>query len=162
MTTSRRTASWTTDSPDATRKLARALGETARGGMVIGLVGILGAGKTHFVKGLAAGIGCTDEHAVTSPTFVIVNEYRGRLTLYHLDAYRLHSASELEDIGFAELIRPDSLVVVEWADRVGEIVPDGALWVTIDIISATGRSFAAKAQGMPGTQGLLDWAAHLR
>lgn len=162
MTVSKRVNTWETDSPDATRKLARGLGEAAQGGLVIGLVGVLGAGKTHFVKGLAAGNGCTDEHAVTSPTFVIVNEYPGRLTLYHLDAYRLHSAGELEDIGFPELIRPDSLVVVEWADRVEEIMPEGTLWVTINITSATGRSFEARAQGLPGKKGLLDWTTHLR
>ena len=89
-----------------------------RGGEIIGLCGPLGSGKTHLIKGIAAGAGAKDRTQINSPTFVIVNEYSGRLDIYHIDAYRLNSVSEFEMLGFDDFCYPQSVVLIEWADRV--------------------------------------------
>jgi len=118
-------------SPDDTLRIGRELGASLVGGLVIGLVGELGAGKTQLVKGIAAGNALDDTRAVTSPTFTLVHEYPGRLHLYHADVYRLRGPADLKALGFDEWMRPDAAVVVEWADRVAAVMPDDALWVEI-------------------------------
>lgn len=130
---------WETSSPAATFALGRAIGERLPGGMVLGLCGPLGAGKTLLVKGIAEGNGLHQEGCVTSPTFTLVNEYTGRLRLYHLDTYRLRGPNELVALGFSEMIRDDSVVLVEWADRVRAILPDDTMWITLRPIDADRR-----------------------
>lgn len=98
--------------------LGRTLGGRLRGGEVFAIVGPLGSGKTHLIKGIAEGAGAPDARKVNSPTFVLVNEYAGRLDLYHIDAYRLDSVAEFEMLGFDDLCYPESVVLIEWADRV--------------------------------------------
>jgi tRNA threonylcarbamoyladenosine biosynthesis protein TsaE len=94
------------------------LGETLRGGEIIELCGPLGAGKTEVAKGLALGLGVRDDEPVVSPTFVLVREYAGRLTLHHCDAYRLQTAQELLMLGVEEILDdPGAVVALEWADR---------------------------------------------
>jgi tRNA threonylcarbamoyladenosine biosynthesis protein TsaE len=119
-----------TDSPDATRAVAAALGELLVGGDVILLAGDLGAGKTAFVQGLARGLGI--DEPVTSPTFTIVQEYTGRLPLAHVDVYRLDRVQDLYDLGFDELVDGDGVTVVEWGDLVEQSVPADHLVVRID------------------------------
>ena len=82
------------------------------------ICGPLGSGKTHLIKGIAAGIGAKDSKSVNSPTFVIVNQYVGRLDIYHIDAYRLNCISEFEMLGFDDFCYPQSVVLIEWADKV--------------------------------------------
>ena len=109
------------NSPDETIQLGRRIGEALKGGEVIGLIGPLGSGKTHLIKGIAEGTGATDASRVSSPTFVIVNEYLSTgagLDVYHIDAYRIQSIAEFEMLGFDEFCRGDSVVVIEWADKV--------------------------------------------
>ena len=127
MTAGSEQAQWETTSPEATFALGEALGRSLIGGITIGLVGPLGAGKTQLVKGIAAGNAIDDTRRVTSPTFTLVHEYGGRLCLYHLDAYRVSGPKEFLSLGFDEFVRRDSAVVVEWADRVRPIMPDEAL-----------------------------------
>ena len=105
-------------SPEQTIEFGRRIGRCLHGGEVVGVCGPLGSGKTHLIKGIAAGAGATDSREVTSPTFVIVNEYAGRFYLYHVDAYRLNSLDEFEMIGFDDLCGPESVVLIEWADKV--------------------------------------------
>jgi len=115
----------TSHSPDETIQLGEKIGTCLKGGEVITLIGPLGSGKTHFVKGIAAGLGATDSRHVTSPTFVLVNEYTGtkmRLDIYHVDAYRLESVGQFEMLGFDDLCRPDSVVLIEWADKVKSVL----------------------------------------
>ena len=95
------------------------LGREARAGQIYCLSGDLGVGKTVFTKGFAKGLGIT-EH-VTSPTFAIVNEYEGRLPLYHFDVYRISCEEEMEDTGYEE-----------WAELVKELIPADAVWITIE------------------------------
>ena len=107
-----------TNSPEETIEFGRKLGSQLKGGEVIALCGPLGSGKTHFIKGIATGLGAEDRKIVNSPTFVIVNEYIGRLDIYHIDAYRLNSISEFEMLGFDDFCYPQSVVLIEWADKI--------------------------------------------
>ncbi len=109
------------NSPEETIAFGRQIGEALAGGEIIGLVGPLGSGKTHLIKGIAAGAGASQAARVSSPTFVIVNEYiapRGRLDVYHIDAYRIETLAEFEMLGFDEMCYPESVVLIEWADKV--------------------------------------------
>ena len=110
------------NSPDETIEIGRKIGTQLKGGEIIGICGLLGSGKTQLIKGIAAGTGAGDSRRVNSPTFVIVNEYVGgehsRLDIYHIDAYRLNSVSEFEMLGFDDFCYPQSVVVIEWADKI--------------------------------------------
>ena len=106
------------NSPEETIEFGRKLGSQLKGSEVIAVCGPLGSGKTHLIKGIAAGAGAQDSRAVNSPTFVIVNEYLGRLDIYHIDAYRLNSVSEFEMLGFDDFCYPQSVVLIEWADKI--------------------------------------------
>ncbi|MHC4426160.1 MAG: tRNA (adenosine(37)-N6)-threonylcarbamoyltransferase complex ATPase subunit type 1 TsaE [Planctomycetota bacterium] len=105
-------------SPGETIELGRKIGSQLKGGEVIAVCGPLGSGKTHLIKGIAAGAGAKDHKHINSPTFVIVNEYAGRLDIYHIDAYRLNSVSEFEMLGFDDFCHPQSVVLIEWADKI--------------------------------------------
>ena len=137
----------TTDTVEATRALGRKLGEALEPGSCVALVGPLGAGKTQFVKGIATGAGVPDHVTVNSPTFVLVNEYIGRLRLHHLDAYRLGHVAELEALGFAEMVGDGGAVIVEWADRVAAILPDDHLAVHFEHVGETERRLTVVAGG---------------
>jgi tRNA threonylcarbamoyladenosine biosynthesis protein TsaE len=108
----------TSNSPQQTIELGQRLGSQLKGGEVVAVCGPLGSGKTHLIKGIAAGAGAQDSRDITSPTFVIVNEYSGRLDIYHIDAYRLDSIAEFEMLGFDDFCYPQSVVLIEWADKV--------------------------------------------
>jgi len=128
------------DSPEQTQTLAAALAQTLRGGEVIALDGELGAGKTQFVRGLLKGLG-GNPRTVSSPTFVLLNVYdSGRLPLFHLDAYRVSGSDDFESIGFNELIEQGGVVVVEWASRVIDLLPQKRIDVQIQAIGPTVRS----------------------
>ena len=115
------------NSPAETIQLGRRIGAAMKGGEIIALIGPLGSGKTHLIKGIAEGAGATDANHVSSPTFVIVNEYLSTgagLDVYHIDAYRIQSIAEFEMLGFDEFCQPDSVVVIEWADKVAQPLQD--------------------------------------
>ena len=116
-------------SPEETRAIGARLGARLGSGAVVGCIGELGAGKTCFLQGLAAGLGVTSE--VTSPTFVLVNLYRGRLPVYHLDAYRTESLSEVLDLGVEEMFHGDGVTIIEWADKLLPLLPADAVIVRI-------------------------------
>jgi tRNA threonylcarbamoyladenosine biosynthesis protein TsaE len=116
-----------------TIELGRRIGQQLKGGEVIAVCGVLGSGKTYLIKGIAAGAGAQDSaRKVNSPTFVIVNEYAGRVDIYHIDAYRLNSAAEFEMIGFDDFCYPQSLVLIEWADKI-ESALEGIDYMRIEI-----------------------------
>ena len=147
---------------DQTLALGESLGRSLVGGLVVGLVGPLGSGKTHFVKGVARGNGLADVRGVTSPTFTLVHEYEGLITLFHIDAYRLAGASELESLGFDEFSRADAAVVVEWADRVFAAMQGDALWITLAPTGQASRSIECEARGEAPQRCLARWLADLR
>jgi len=120
-----------------TESIAAEFAKTLVGGECIAVDGPLGAGKTQFVRGLAAALGA-NPRAVSSPTFVLLNVYQGgRLPVFHLDAYRVAGPRDFESIGFSELLDQNGLVVVEWANRVKEILPPNRINVTMEV---TGKS----------------------
>jgi|ERR1051326_1803881 len=107
-------------------------------GAVLALVGELGAGKTHFVKGLVRGFGSSE--VVTSPTFTLLHEYRsGRFPIYHFDFYRIENLGALRAIGFDEIVFSNGISVIEWADRFAEAIPAKACWIRFEISSAEQR-----------------------
>lgn len=131
--------SWQSESVEETQAIAAELAGSLRGGECVALHGDLGAGKTQFVRGLVRGLGGPDR-AVSSPTFLLLNVYPGgRLTVYHLDAYRVCGPADFEAIGFPELLEQSGVVVVEWAERVRESLPSGHIAVTIEPIGDHSR-----------------------
>ena len=110
--------------------IAHELAEQLCGGEFIAMYGDLGAGKTAFVQGLAKALGITAH--VTSPTFTIVNEYEGRLPLYHFDVYRIADPYEMYEIGFEEYVFSDGVCIVEWAELIEELFPDTYIRVVIE------------------------------
>ena len=127
-------------------QLASELAETLEPGAVVALAGDLGAGKTHFVKGLAEGLGYASKE-VRSPTFTIVQVHEGgNMPLYHFDAYRVGSPDEFVNLGFEEYVHGDGVTVVEWPGRVEELLPDDTIWLTITHVSPSERRIE---QGRP-------------
>ncbi|OPY58263.1 MAG: tRNA threonylcarbamoyladenosine biosynthesis protein TsaE [Pelotomaculum sp. PtaU1.Bin035] len=118
-----------TSSPEETACVGEKLGALLRAGDVICLNGGLGAGKTRFAQGVACGMGVNG--LVTSPTFTLVNEYQGRLPLYHMDVYRLNDAMEMEEIGYEEYFYSTGVAMVEWAERVAGLLPAERLDIII-------------------------------
>jgi len=146
------TGSFIIQSPEETFQLGRLIGSGAPAGEVWNLVGPLGAGKTHFVKGLAAGLGF--EGPVTSPTFNLQNVYEARLPLYHFDWYRLEKAAEVEDLGFSEWVEKGGVTVVEWGDKFPKLFPPVALKLAMEVLEGEKRRFILEAVH-PDVQGRL-------
>lgn len=125
------------------RRIARALSET---GVFVSLIGPLGAGKTVFVKGAAAGLGIEPAH-VASPTFVLANRHEGRGVLVHADLYRIESEAELLAAGFLDWLEPGALVIAEWGDRFPDALPQDRLEVWIERTGEQERCIALAARG---------------
>lgn len=131
---------------DQTRALAARLATVVQSGDVVLLAGDLGTGKTAFTQGLAAGLGVDEQ--VTSPTFTLVRSYPGRLTLHHVDVYRLDSLQEALDLDLPELIDDGGVTVIEWGDVVAPALPADFLEVRLDYGEAdTDRTVALRAVG---------------
>lgn len=135
----------TTKSAEETKALAQRLAAELSEGDVLNLTGELGAGKTAFSQGLAAGLGVEDR--VTSPTFSIIKEYSGRLPLYHMDVYRLSSPAELVDLGYEEYFFGDGVTVVEWGDKVSELFPPDFLEIVFELDGIDGRKITFIPRG---------------
>lgn len=116
-------------SAEETYALGKKLGEEAKPGAVYCLSGDLGVGKTVFTKGFAVGLGVTD--TVNSPTFTIVQEYKGRLPFYHFDVYRIEEPEEMEEIGYEDYFYGDGACMIEWAELIEELIPADAVKVRI-------------------------------
>ncbi|MCL6638486.1 MAG: tRNA (adenosine(37)-N6)-threonylcarbamoyltransferase complex ATPase subunit type 1 TsaE [Firmicutes bacterium] len=114
-----------TYSPEETARLGEALAPFLEPGDLVCLNGDLGAGKTAFARGVARGLGVKGH--VTSPTFTLINEYQGRLPLYHMDVYRLEDAGEMEDLGYEEYFYGDGVTLIEWAEKVTDVLPEERL-----------------------------------
>lgn len=140
-----------TRSVDETREVGRRVGASARPGTVIALVGDLGAGKTQFVKGVALGLGLKDPDVVTSPTFVLLNSYPGRVPIQHYDLYRVEG-TELGSLGFYDF-RDTSVVLVEWGDRASGL--GDHLRIDFEITGENARRLAFRPQG-PASRALLE------
>jgi tRNA threonylcarbamoyladenosine biosynthesis protein TsaE len=134
-------------SPERTAALGGVIGAAALPGTVICLFGDLGSGKTKLAQGIAAGLSVPEGYVVTSPTFTYVNEYPGRLPLYHIDLYRISSPEELLDLGWEEYIRADGVVAVEWAERAQGYLPEKRIEIYIAITDREERTFDISCLG---------------
>ena len=123
---------FTTNSPEETMHLGRKIGKLLKQGDVIALVGNLGAGKTVIANGLCSGLGVKQSY-ITSPTYTIINQYDGRIPVYHIDLYRLSDSRELYNIGWDEYIYGTGTCIIEWADKAAEMLPEEYLMVNIEV-----------------------------
>ncbi len=142
----------TTTSTQHTIEVGIRLGRCAEPNDVIALSGALGAGKTQMAKGIAAGLQVGDTRIVNSPTFVIVNEYAGRLHMYHIDVYRLGSSAELLALGFDEMYTAGGVTVIEWADKVRDILPLDVLSIQMTATGDDSRNLLLTAGGSRSKQ----------
>ena len=124
------------NSPGQTLAIGEALGRLLDRGIVVALVGELGSGKTVLAQGLAKGLDIDPAEYVSSPTFAIVNQYRGRIPIYHIDTYRLGGEAEMVALGYEDYFEPDGVAIIEWADKVEDLLPEIRLSIEI---SMTGR-----------------------
>jgi len=132
-------------SPDETRAIAGVFAPVMRAGDVVLLSGDLGAGKTGFVQGAAAALGVTTR--VTSPSFVLVREYQGRVRIVHVDVYRLDTLQELIDLGYEEIFAPDAVLFIEWGDAVSGLLPESRLEVELHITDDDHRRIVIRPTG---------------
>lgn len=114
-----------------TRRLGETIGRLLNPGEVVALIGELGTGKTVLAQGIAFGLGVDSKVYPRSPSFVLINEYKGRVPVYHFDLYRLESLKELEGIGYEEYFYGDGVTIIEWADKLEESLPDQYLRIEL-------------------------------
>ncbi len=135
-------------SPEQSRRLGVRLGEMLEPGDLICLAGDLGSGKTTLAQGIARGWGSLD--VVTSPTFVLINEYRraDSTTLYHFDAYRLSGVTEANALGFMELLEDSGPMVIEWPERIAQVLPPYRLWISLRWVDEMRRGLHFEAAGV--------------
>lgn len=150
----------TLSSQAATEAFGRAIGRALTGGETLALSGELGAGKTALVRGIAAGLGAPPQ-AVSSPTFVLIHEYQGRLPLVHVDLYRLRSDAEAESTGLHDYFHGLTVTAIEWADKFPALLPADRLDMTLRHVSPTARTAHLAAQGPQSAQ-LLATLRHAR
>jgi tRNA threonylcarbamoyladenosine biosynthesis protein TsaE len=125
--------------PEETFRIGRILGETLTEGAIVALIGELGAGKTSLTQGIARGVGVPEGYAITSPTFTLINEYPGRPNLVHLDVYRLSGSPDLLDLGYEEYFFGKNVTVIEWAEKIQDVLPDKSLFITLTYLDHTLR-----------------------
>jgi tRNA threonylcarbamoyladenosine biosynthesis protein TsaE len=135
------------ESPQATHLLGHSLGRLLFPRSTVALTGPLGAGKTFLVRAVADGLGIADPRLVSSPTFVLIQEYAARLPIYHFDAYRLADAAAFADLGVHEYFSGNGVCIVEWADRVMEMLPDDRLEIDLQPTGEQSRRIRLLARG---------------
>ena len=126
-----------------TVELGRKIGKKLKANDVVCLTGTLGAGKTTLVQGIAAGLDVKDY--VNSPTFIIINEHPGRLVLYHIDLYRLEDGAEIEDLGIEEYFNAGGVCVIEWAEKLGDLLPKKAEKIGIEMTGENERKLCVSS-----------------
>jgi tRNA threonylcarbamoyladenosine biosynthesis protein TsaE len=144
-----------TEGPGQTLDLGCIFGEMLSEGSLVALMGELGSGKTVLAKGIAKGLGVEEEREVTSPSFILVNEYRGRFPVHHVDLYRLQSPGEVEDLGWTELISGPGVTLVEWAEKAPNLLPEERIEVHLHWVGAGVRRLVFMGKGR-AAQNLVD------
>ncbi|MGC8493638.1 MAG: tRNA (adenosine(37)-N6)-threonylcarbamoyltransferase complex ATPase subunit type 1 TsaE [Syntrophobacteraceae bacterium] len=141
--------------------LGRKIGELLQAGDILALWGELAAGKTLLTRGIARGLGVPPEERVTSPTFTIINEYSGRLHLFHLDLYRLCGAEELDTLPWQESLFGNGVAVIEWPERLGPLLPDNRWDIEFSISGEENRTMLLRCQGQNNRKRMAEWVATL-
>ena len=141
------TLNLTTHSPEETNNLGQKIGSFIAGPVLLALSGDLGSGKTVFVQGLAGGLDVPSEFYITSPTFTLVNEYPGRLHLFHIDLYRLDHHGDLDDIGLYDILSQKAVVAIEWAEKLPDDLMATGLALSFGIINDKTRKINVIAYG---------------
>ena len=136
-----------TKSTSETIRIGKRIGSLLLTGDIVAFVGELGTGKTQFIKGLAAGVGVENTKYISSPSFTLINEYRGKTPFYHIDLYRLKAEKEAEELGLEEYVGGDGITAIEWADRIPSLLPRELLWVQIRYTGKQTRSIEILGQG---------------
>lgn len=136
-----------TKNTSETIRIGKWVGSHLLVGDIVALVGELGTGKTHFIKGLAAGIGVEESSYISSPSYVLINEYPGRIPFYHIDLFRLETEKEAEELGLEEYFGGRGVTVIEWADRIPSLLPRENLWVHIRYTGKRSRSIEIAGRG---------------
>lgn len=132
------------DSEVETGLVGRAIAEEVAPGVVIGLVGPLGAGKTRMSRAIAEGLG-VDPGAIASPTFVLIHEYDGRIPVYHADTYRLDDPDAFDSLGLLDDSGADGLCLIEWADRVANLLPPSSWQIALEPTGTDSRRIVLRA-----------------
>ena len=134
-------------SPSETIRIGKQIGRLLQRWDVVALMGELGAGKTQFIKGLAQGVGVEKSVYVSSPSFTLINEYKGKIPFYHIDLYRLDEEKEAEELGLEEYFHGEGITAIEWADRVPSLLPGELLRAHIHYTGKQTRSIELVAKG---------------
>jgi tRNA threonylcarbamoyladenosine biosynthesis protein TsaE len=159
MVRDRNTIALFSNSPSETFRIGRILGEALKEGDCVAITGELGSGKTCLTQGIAKGLGVSDNYVVTSPTFTLLNEYPGSETvLYHLDVYRLIGSADLVEMGYDEYLSGGGVMVIEWAEKIIDQIPEGALFITISHLEEDMRKI--ELTGCP--EKIDSWELNLR
>ncbi len=136
-----------TKSASETIRIGKNIGSLLLPGDIVALVGELGAGKTQFIKGLAAGVGVGKPTYISSPSFTLINEYVGKVRFYHIDLFRLKSEKEAEELGLEEYFQGGGITAIEWADKIPSLLPEEILWINICYTGKNIRSFEMIGKG---------------
>jgi tRNA threonylcarbamoyladenosine biosynthesis protein TsaE len=145
--------------PAETFRMGRMIGEALKEGDMVALIGELGAGKTSLTQGIARGLGIGEGYQITSPTFTLINEYPGRINLVHLDVYRLDGSTDLPDLGYEEFFFSKNVTVIEWAEKILDVLPDKTIFIKMTYLDQNRRRIEIsgdRVQVMPITSALKD------
>lgn len=132
----------TTFSPEETKEFGRALARELKAGSLVALIGPLGSGKTVLIQGICSGLGVTE--FVTSPSFVIINEYPGKVKVYHFDLYRLENVQEFIKLGYEEYFYGRGITLIEWAEKIKAFLPEKRLEISLEIVSEKKRKISVR------------------
>ena len=136
-----------TKSPSETIRVGKNIGTRLLPGDVVALVGELGAGKTQFIKGLAAGVGMGNPTYISSPSFTLINEYPGKIPFYHVDLFRLEREKEAEELGLEDYFQGGGITAIEWADKIPSLLPKEMLFIHIAYTGKNTRSLEIIGKG---------------
>ena len=138
-----------TRSPKETKQLGRKFGRLLKRGDIVALIGELGSGKTCLSQGVMEGLGVMDKYKGISPSFVLINEYQGRMPVYHFDIYRLNNVKEVIELGYEEYFYGEGVTIIEWADKIEELLPEDSVRIYLKIVGEKEREITI--------QTLKDW-----
>ena len=141
------TKTFRTHSPEETQAIGEQFGQTLKPGDVIALIGDLGAGKTCLTQGIARGVGIPTDQVVNSPSYTLINEYEGEIPIYHIDLYRLQHHDEIIELGLEEYLEGDGICIIEWAERMLEMLPEHYIRMQIRWEDESTRTIELRCSG---------------